>query len=181
MIPDPFARLPLSAHRRAFVAALLATLLVFLGMSAINAPLKTAAAPSGVVSWELARTLGRSQEMLASWDENTRLHAALGLGFDYLFMVAYGSALALGCGLVARGQQGKLRTLGLALAWGALLAASLDAVENYALIRLLLGSERARWPALAFWCAAPKFALVAAGLVYVLGVGAWARARGRAD
>ena len=177
MFPDPFARLPLSAHRRAFGVALLATAIVFVGMNTVNAPLKTSAAPAGVVSWELARTLERSLEMLASWDETARLHAALGLGLDYLFMVAYGLALALGCSLVARGQHGRLRQLGVLLAWGALLAALLDAVENYALARLLFGSERAQWASLAFWCAAPKFALVAAGLVYVLGVPLWGRAR----
>ncbi len=178
MFPDPFARLSLATHRRAFVMALLATALVLAGMSAVNAPLKTSAAPNGVISWELARTLERAQAMLSSWDKSAQLHAALGLGLDYLFMVTYGLALALGCSLTARGQSGRLRQVGVLLAWGALLAALLDAVENYALIRLLLGSERALWPALAFWCAAPKFALVAAGLVYVLGAGAWARVRG---
>jgi hypothetical protein len=41
-------------------------------------------------------------------------------------------------------------------------------VENYALIRVLLGSPSALWPAVARWCAIPKFLLVAAGLVYLL-------------
>jgi len=177
MFPDPFARLPLGTHRRAFLAALLSTAIVFVGMSAANAPLKTAAAPSGIVSWELARTVERSQEMLASWDETTRLHAALGLGLDYLFMIAYGLALAMGCSLVARGQDGRLRHVGVLLTWGALLAALLDAVENYALIRLLLGSERELWTTLAFGCAAIKFALVAVGVVYVLAVPMWVRVR----
>ncbi len=58
--------------------------------------------------------------------------------------------------------------MGIALSWGQLLAALLDAVENYALIRLLLGSTGKLWPDLARWCAVPKFLLVGAGLVYVI-------------
>ncbi len=177
MFPAPFGLSP-AAHKRAFFAALVTTLIAFLAMSPINAPLKTEAAPNGIVSWELARTLDRSLEMLASWDELTRLHAALGLGFDYVFMLAYGAALALGCGLIARGQRGWRRQLGVGLAWGALLAVALDAVENYALIRLLFGARRELWAELAFGCAAPKFALAAAGLLYVIAVPLWGRVRG---
>ena len=61
-----------------------------------------------------------------------------------------------------------LAALGATLAWAQFGAAALDAVENYALIRLLLGDRSPRWPPLARWCALPKFAIVAAGLVYVL-------------
>jgi hypothetical protein len=44
----------------------------------------------------------------------------------------------------------------------------LGAVENVALIRLLLGDERALWPVLALWCARPKFADVYAGLAFTV-------------
>jgi hypothetical protein len=47
-------------------------------------------------------------------------------------------------------------------------AALLDAVENYALIRVLLGSNLVIWPKVAKWCAVPKFVIVAAGLAYIL-------------
>ena len=61
--------------------------------------------------------------------------------------------------------------VGVLLAWAQFGAALLDAVENYALIQVLLGSQQALWPAVARWCAIPKFLIVAAGLVYI-GVGA---------
>jgi hypothetical protein len=41
--------------------------------------------------------------------------------------------------------------VGVVLAWAQRGTALLDAVENWALIRLLLGSERAFWPPLARW------------------------------
>lgn len=87
-----------------------------------------------------------------------------------MYMVAYACALGLGCVLVARRlgrwSQG-LAALGVALSWGQWLAALLDATENYALIRLLLGSERALWPALAYGCALTKFLLVGAGILFI--------------
>ncbi|MEY3284160.1 MAG: hypothetical protein RIR86_2173, partial [Acidobacteriota bacterium] len=53
-------------------------------------------------------------------------------------------------------------------AWAALLAGLLDAVENYALIRVLLGAGGDFWPALSRACARPKFAIVGVVLAYVL-------------
>ena len=55
---------------------------------------------------------------------------------------------------------------------------ALDAVENLALIQLLRGSTWEPWPALARACAIPKFAIVAAGLLYVA-VGSLALLRAR--
>ena len=40
----------------------------------------------------------------------------------------------------------------------------MDAVENYALLRVLLGSEVPAWPIIATWCASLKFLLILAGL-----------------
>lgn len=49
-----------------------------------------------------------------------------------------------------------------------LLAGLLDAVENYALIKVLLGSRDEIWPVAAKYCAGPKFAIVGVGLIYVI-------------
>jgi hypothetical protein len=111
------------------------------------------------------------------------VYAGVNLGLDYLFLVAYGAAIALGCTIVA----GRLRdasrgvgALGAWLAWAALGAATLDSVENYALIRLLLGSASAALPAVARACAIVKFFLVALSLLYVfLGALASVALRGR--
>ncbi len=140
-------------------------------MQVIGDPLKSAAAPSGIVSFELAGDLATAQGMVASWSPTARVFAGLSLGLDYLFMAAYASAIALGCVLVARGlaaRAGFLATAGIVLAWGQFLAAILDATENYALIQVLLGSKDALWPALSWWCAVPKFAIIGVGLLYVI-------------
>ncbi len=69
--------------------------LLFLFQS-LNRPLMTPAAPSGIISLQLAWTPGNAQSMLDSWDPDAQFFAAFGLGFDYLFMPAYALALALG-------------------------------------------------------------------------------------
>lgn len=162
-----------------FWPALILALVIFAVFSVLDAPLRNAAAPNGIISFELAGSVARAQAMIDSWDARARLYAAFGLGLDYLFMVSYALAIGLGC-LRAAGVLGRrwprLAGLGRLLAWGLSLAALLDAIENFALTTMLLaGAASAPWPALAAGCAAVKFALVGLGLLYALAGGAmWA-------
>jgi hypothetical protein len=147
------------------------TLLLVIIMQAIGAPLVNKSAPLGIVSFEFAGKLPIARQMLDAWGEQGRLYAALSLGLDYLFLAAYATSIALACTLVSQRLLSGLPLLakiGILLAWGQFGAALLDCIENVALIRVLLGSQSAIWPRLAWWCAAPKFAIVGAGLVYVL-------------
>lgn len=177
----PFDWLPRRAQTRAFAALFALSIGLMLALNAVGLPLISEAAPLGIVSFELAGDLSTARAMLGSWGESARVAAGLSLGLDYLFLVAYSTSLALGCALVARRLDrrfGSLAALGAPLAWAQLAAAPLDAVENVALIRLLVGSEAPIWPVVALWCALPKFGLVAAGLLYVLvGLALWRAAR----
>ncbi len=157
----PFTWLSPRGQRHAFAILAPLTVAVMVALDAIGRPLMTDAAPLGIVSFEFAGDVATATRMLEGWGEAGRVRAGLSLGLDYLFLVLYASAIGLGCLRVAR-------PAGPALAWGQIGAALLDAVENFALIRLLLGSDNAVWPTLAWGCAAVKFALVGAGLAYVL-------------
>jgi hypothetical protein len=173
-VPHPFDWLSSSGQKRAFAALLALTLAVMVSLNALGRPLNTEVAPRGIVSFELAGELSLARSMVESWGPTGRVYAGLNLGLDYLFLVAYSSSIALGCVLVASSLSRRAAFLSLAgtlLAWAQFGAALLDAVENYALIQLLLGSQQVSWPAVARWCAIPKFLIVAAGLIYVgLGV-----------
>jgi hypothetical protein len=57
------------------------------------------------------------------------------------------------------------------LAWAVWLAAPLDALENAALIRVLGDPTAGAWPAVAWACAVPKFALVFAALGFCVVAG----------
>ncbi len=167
----PFAWLSEPGQTRACAVAALLAIVVMVNLQIVGAPLQTEAAPSGIISFELAGDLPAAQAILASWNAQAKIQAGLSLGADYLFMLVYATAIGLGCVLVARlfaSRSPTLAFVGGFLAWAQWGAAALDALENYALIRLLLGSVQAYWPAMAKWCAIPKFALVAAGLLYAV-------------
>jgi hypothetical protein len=167
----PFDWVTPNRQKPVFISLALLTALVMVCLQIIGEPLVTEAAPQGIVSFELAGSPAAARQMVASWGAAGPIYAGLSLGLDYLFMAAYAGSIGLGCVLVARRLNPSsiinLQSLGALLAWGLMAAALLDAVENFALIRLLLGAE-ALWPLLARWCAIPKFALVAAGLLFVL-------------
>lgn len=173
-LTHPLARLAPASQARALPPLIVATLALTAVLQAVGRPLQTAAAPLGIVSFELAGTTAAAQAMLASWDANAQLHAAFSLGLDYLYMPLYAVTIALACVRTAatslRSPQA-VAVLGALLAWGLGLAALLDAVENAVLWQVLQGEAAAAWPVTARWCAIVKFVLVGAGVFYA-GVGA---------
>ena len=171
-VHHPFEWIKETSQSRVFFVWLIVTVGVVAGMQLLGKPLVTNAAPAGIVSFEFAGDVAGAQAIMASWRHELRVLAGLNLGFDYVFMIAYGGAIGLGCVLVAQRwneEQNKFRLIGYLLAWGSIAAAVLDAVENYALIRMLLGSLKSMWPVVAKWCAGVKFVLVGLGLLYILG------------
>jgi hypothetical protein len=169
----PLDAIPAGRRRYAFVPLLLATLSLMLGvMAPVDLPLRTPASPNGILSYEVAGDAATAQRMIDAWDGRARLHAAFGLGIDYLFMVVYSTTIALGCLWAAdvfRGAVPALAGLGAPLAWAQWLAAVLDAKENVALTIMLFGAVRDPWPAVAWWAAVTKFCLIVAGMLYALG------------
>jgi hypothetical protein len=130
----------------------------------METPLRTPEAPNGIVSLELAWNSERAGRMVASWNDDARRHAAFSLGFDYLFLCAYGAltwsllrrrALAL-----ERVQRVRWARICSALSLAAWAAAGCDALENAALWRVL-ADPAAPWPAIATWLATVKFAILA--------------------
>ena len=170
----PFNWIATEKQKAAFITLAILTIGVMAYLQIIGGPLVTDAAPGGIVSYEFAGDIPTARAILESWGAAGQVYAGLSLGLDFLFLFAYAGSIGLGCVLAARKlapQGGLVYRIGIWLAWGLPLAAFLDYLENYALIRLLLGSELALWASLAYWCAIPKFALVGAGLLFVIGGG----------
>jgi hypothetical protein len=164
----PLDFIPNKNRKLLFWALLVWTLILFAIFQPLGAPLTTSAAPSGIVSFELARTPANAQAMISSWDARAQLYAAFGLGFDFLFMPSYAFAIALGCLLAAGRHPGWYAKLGAWLGWGAFAAPLFDAVENIGLWNSLLGHVNSAWPVVSFWCATFKFALILLGIFYGL-------------
>jgi hypothetical protein len=171
MIPHPFQWLSKANQKRALWFLLPLTWIVMYALTRIGEPLRNSAAPNGIISFELAGTMARANEIGFSWAPANFFHAGLSLGLDYLYMPLYAGSIALCCVLLSQGSGRGLNLCGSLLAWGQLGAGGLDAAENYALIQVLLGEQAEFWPMLARLCAIPKFVIVALGLLFVLVAG----------
>ena len=165
----PLENIPVISRKPTFWAFLAGTLILFAVFRVLDTPLQTSAAPNGIVSFELAGTPEQAQTLLASWNTEASLHAAFGLGIDYLFMPVYATALALGILLAAGKHESWFGILGIWLGWGAYAAALFDAVENYALARMLMLNEVwSPYPEVAAFSASVKFLLLLLGIFYAL-------------
>jgi hypothetical protein len=164
-VSHPFEEMPRSTLPIVFVALALITLAVG---RAIAAPLRTEAAPLGIVSLEFAGSANKAQNILDSWTAGQKYAALRNTRLDYVFLVCYSTLLAVGCVWASGGFEEDWRHVGGWLAWAQWGAGALDAVENVGLFYLLRGSVEDRWTRLALGCAVPKFLLIVAGIAYVL-------------
>jgi len=162
----PLEFIPNEYRRRLFFTFLFPTLILFAVFRVLDQPLRTSAAPNGIVSFELAGTAETVEYMLASWSREGKFNAAFGLGIDYLFMPLYAFALAFDTLLAAGRHAGWIKSLGAVTGYGAFAAALFDAVENYALFQILLSKIYPPYPEIAAFCATIKFALLLLGLLY---------------
>jgi hypothetical protein len=190
----PLEFVPEEYRKRLFFTLLALTLILFAIFRVLDQPLRTPASPNGIVSFELARSPARAQSIIDVWTGRTVIYsdggnqnavtaqpgesftfnpipiiqASFGLGIDYLFMPLYAFTLAFGALLAAGRHSGWLKSLGAVAGYGAFAAASFDAVENYALLQILLNKIQSPYPEIAFYCASIKFGLLVFGLIYVL-------------
>lgn len=178
----PLDILPHSSRKPLFFTFLSLTLLMFAVFRVLDRPLQTDAAPKGIVSFELAGNPSTARAITDSWKQTSLLlsatgepnpdivnvpyvFAAFGLGLDYLFMPVYALTLVLGTLLAAQKHSGLVRSLSVAAGFGVIAAALFDAVENYALLQVLLGFIDSGYPAIASFCAIVKFGLILFGIV----------------
>jgi len=132
-----------------------------------------------VLGLELAGSPEAAARLIAPWGREARVAAGFSLGLDYVFLFAYSTSLALGSLWAGSGFASQtIRQLGVALAWGQWLAGLFDAVENAALIEVLLGPIASPWPEIARAAALAKFGLVLVGNAFIL-AGTVRRAAGR--
>jgi hypothetical protein len=170
-IYHPFLALSKRNRGRLFILLLITTLILMFGLQHIGNRLVTHNAAQGILSFELAGDYQTAYTIMHSWGSEGRLIAGLSLGIDFLFLVVYSTLLSQACIMLALTFQDRFSLLffiGIILAWFQWAAGILDAIENYALIQLLLGASTDLWPVTAKWCAVIKFAIVALGQLYIM-------------
>lgn len=148
-----------------FWALVIGTLLSLAALGQIDPHLRTPAAPSGIVSFELCAYSQSCSAIMQSWDAQAKQMAALSLGLDYLFLLLYSALIFTGLRWLAMRARAPQRRFLLGSAWLAWVAGLADALENYCLAQMLLhGSVQTHaWPAAIL--ATLKFTLLA----YTLG------------
>jgi hypothetical protein len=156
---------------------LCATWLLLLALSAWVAPL-TAASEVALLPASTYRSpmlalefdAARASCHFADWDA-AKQSLRQALHWDFLFLLLYPALIAVSCLMAGRyWATRKAVPMGLTLVVMGLqlLAGTLDAVENMALLRVLDGSDTALWAPVARWCAITKFTLVFLGAGYAL-------------
>jgi len=167
----PFEKLHPVNQRKLFIFLLILTILIMLIMNMVGMTLYTAEAPSGIISFELAYSPGRTQEIINSWSSAAQLRAAFIQGLDFLFPLVYSVMFGLGSIMAAgvfRIRGNPFARWGVTLAWGLGLAALCDYIENIALITLLFGRVVPPYPEIAGVCAVIKFTVILIGSIYML-------------
>ena len=172
----PLEWIPEKNRKPLFWGFLLLTITILVLFQLLNRPLMTTSAPSGIISLQLAFTPENALVMLDSWDTNARLFAAFGLGFDYLFMLVYTLALAMGALLAAGRHPGWFSYLGVWVGYGALLAGCFDGLENFLQFQQLFHG-RLELAFIIGVLAALKFSLIVLGLLYGLTGWLWKKSQ----
>lgn len=170
MIVSPFHKLSKIAEKRLTFTLLISVVILIVVMRHFDGPLKNSVSTFGIVSFELAMQLTRSQAILDSWDVAAKTSAGISLGIDFLFLLVYSSFISLLIHQVNERlwQHTKVQLIGFVMIYGVFLAALFDVIENIALIQLLLGDFEQYWSSMAYYFAFLKFGLLTLGIAYIL-------------
>lgn len=155
--------------KRLFVLFLILLLLSIFVMRYLDSYLITTASPNGIVSFELAKDVKLSADMIEAWDAKAKTAAGISMGFDFLFLIIYASFISL----LINGVNKKIflkKNFSILekVVFLPFLAAFFDVVENIALVKLLLGDLQMKWSLIAYYAAVIKFGLLLIAIVYIL-------------
>lgn len=152
-----------------FLLLLLLTLVSAFSIQYFDSFIKSSVAPSGIVSFELAKELPRANLILKDWEaKGVLVVAALSLGVDFLFILAYASFIALLLFLVSYKNTNWIYKIGKFLITAVLIAGFLDVIENIALINLLIGEKSQFYASLAFYMAFAKFSILGLSILFII-------------
>lgn len=167
----PFAAWPRVVQASLCAVLLIATLLLARHLLEIGR-IADERLPFGVISLEAPGTSAHARWVVERLGEDGVAAIRRQTRLDFAFLFTCALTLSLACGLLSEFTSGPLKAYGVMVAWAALLAGVLDAVENVAMLRMLSGAFGAPWPQLATACATLKFAIAFGAFFYVAIAGA---------
>lgn len=165
----PFGFVSQEARKTVFITFLvLAIVCLALFAFVLDPPLRTAAAPLGLVSLQLAWKVTTVRAILGSWNSAARVYAAFSLGFDFLFILCYAFVLGLGTQIASLRLGKRFARIGQGMICGVILAVLLDVSENILLFSIMTKGNYPPYSLFASLAATLKFLLIFIVLVYVL-------------
>jgi len=170
MFASPFLKISKTSERKLTYIVFFLLIITLIAMRYFNIYLQDPTSPNGIIDFELAKTLERSQEILNGWGGFEKTFAGLSLGFDFLFLIIYTLFIAL---LIHKLNE-RLWTgesfykIGEILIWSMFFAAIFDIVENICLIKLLIGNLKQYWSSLAYYFAVAKFIFIIISVFYIV-------------
>jgi len=167
---SPFHKLKPSLEKRLTLISLIFLIGFIILMHFFDAPLKNEMSPNGMVSFELAKTLSKSEAILTSWDTLATASAKNSMMADFIFLVVYSFFIALIIHLLNKKvwKHGFVYQLGIIIGWLIFVAAFFDIIENFALVKLLYGDLQQLWSSIAYYFAVMKFGLLLLGIFFIL-------------
>jgi len=170
MFTTPFAKISKKNEKKLTFSIFYLLLITSVAMLYFDTYVTNEVTPNGIVSFELAKTLERSQAILDSWSPLAKIFAGIGLGFDFLFLLIY----TLFISIIIHKLNVRLWAdkpfyrVGEILIWTMFLTAIFDAIENVCLIKLLIGNLKQYWSTVAFYFSTAKFSLITISLLYIV-------------
>jgi len=134
----------------------------------IDAGLRNTTTPNGIVSFEFCAYTDSCHAALMAWGAEGQSLAMLSLGLDYLFMLLYPGFICVCLLLLARQLTPRLKQVTTFAAWIALAAGVADAIENYALIQIVLNQTDTYYGWLAALFATIKFSILGITLPWLI-------------
>jgi len=157
--------------KKLLIISIVLFILSSIAMGVVDSYIQNETTPYGIVSFEFIKSIEASNAALQAWGEKGKITAGISLGLDYLYIVVYTSMMCLALSLTSEKVSILSPHLGkmvLITAYLAPLIGLFDAIENYGLIHLLLGSTNQVWPLVAYYFAVGKFSGVMIVLILVV-------------
>ena len=170
MFTSPFANITPKTEKKLTFSLIYLLLITILTMQYFNSYLVAPTSTMGIIDFELAKTVERSQEILDGWTPMAKTYAGLSLGFDFLFLLIYTLFISLIIHKlnVRVWAYRKPYRIGEILIWSMFITAILDTVENVCLIKLLVGRMSYYWSSVAYFFAMAKFVLIGISIIYII-------------
>lgn len=177
-LPPPLSWIAPENRHLALAGFGLGTVVLAVVLAVVGKPLGSTI-PQAPLRYQFAWNAKRANEIKEIWKPQIK-RAQLQLRIDFAFLVFYPLFFSLACAMLAESRFTSMVEIGIFISWAVLASGPLDAIENWALLRMLSHPATDHLARLAGFCSGIKFLLVfsAAGYLILQGLAttiAWCR------